>query len=256
MSRVYNHKKSPLPSHVQSMKLNNQTLFHQKDSLLPSVCDLRNLFKSYNISALDQGQLGSCVANAFSNAFKFLLNVEAVVVYQPSRLYLYYISRVFIDGQQQSADSGTLLSSLVEAVNQYGSLSESLFPYDVNAFQTPPTKSQFSSAFTHNKINYVSVEQNLNSIKQLLCNKNVIACGISVYQSFEDASNGQIPMPSSTDTLLGGHCILIVGYTATSWIFLNSWGSSWGVLGYGFLPLQYLLSADLTSELYCVTFME
>lgn len=30
----------------------------------------------------------------------------------------------------------------------------------------------------------------------------------------------------------GGHAVLLVGFTETSWILQNSWGSSWGSNGY------------------------
>ena len=39
-------------------------------------------------------------------------------------------------------------------------------------------------------------------------------------------------------TFLGGHCILIVGYTPDSFIIRNSWGKSYGKNGYYEIPLS------------------
>lgn len=32
------------------------------------------------------------------------------------------------------------------------------------------------------------------------------------------------------------HAVLLVGYTRTHWIVKNSWGTSWGDNGYGYIP--------------------
>ncbi len=43
---------------------------------------------------------------------------------------------------------------------------------------------------------------------------------------------------------IGAHAIQIVGYTSNGYLkFKNSWGSSWGVKGYGFIQEDYLTKA-------------
>lgn len=34
------------------------------------------------------------------------------------------------------------------------------------------------------------------------------------------------------------HAVLLVGYTETHWIIKNSWGTSWGNGGYGYIPIN------------------
>lgn len=51
------------------------------------------------------------------------------------------------------------------------------------------------------------------------------------------------------DTVLGGHAIVCVGYDdgmrigdcSGAFLIRNSWGSSWGDGGYGYLPYDYVL---------------
>jgi C1A family cysteine protease len=80
--------------------------------------------------------------------------------------------------------------------------------------------------------------------------------GFTVYESIEQAStNGNIPFPCSTERVLGGHAVMAVGYddnlkiknnacgeeTKGAILIRNSWGTSWGAQGYGYLPYEYVL---------------
>ena len=51
-----------------------------------------------------------------------------------------------------------------------------------------------------------------------------------------------------TETLLGGHAVLCIGYDDNKkvWIMRNSWGMS----GYFTLPYAYLLNSTLSSDLW------
>src|SRR5471030_1020217 len=70
---------------------------------LPASADLRaGLPAPY-----DQGQLGSCTANALSGAFQYLLKSEKKRNFMPSRLFIYYNERV-LEGHA-GQDSGGML---------------------------------------------------------------------------------------------------------------------------------------------------
>jgi C1A family cysteine protease len=96
-------------------------------------------------------------------------------------------------------------------------------------------------------------------IKRALAAGYPIVFGISVYDSFESdavAKNGVVPMPKKTEKLLGGHAILMSGYTKSRVKFRNSWGESWALDGYGTLPLAYVLSTDLASDFWIAKIVE
>ena len=80
--------------------------------------------------------------------------------------------------------------------------------------------------------------------------------GFTVYDSISQANGtGRIPFPITTDRVAGGHAISAVGYdddmeikhagatapTKGALIIRNSWGTSWGDHGYGYLPYEYVL---------------
>ena len=83
---------------------------------------------------------------------------------------------------------------------------------------------------------YQNIAQTLPALKSCLASGLVAVIGISVYSSFESATvakTGIVPLPKPTESLLGGHAVLLVGYddVKSRWICMNSWGSTWGRLG-------------------------
>jgi C1A family cysteine protease len=53
--------------------------------------------------------------------------------------------------------------------------------------------------------------------------------------------DGIVPMVPVGDSLLGGHAVLVVGYSqAKGFIVRNSWGEGWGSGGYCFWAQEYL----------------
>ena len=66
---------------------------------LPPSTDLRT--KPYFPPVLDQGQIGSCTCNATASSVYFCLGKENIEQWFPSRLFLYYNTRVLIEHTEQ-----------------------------------------------------------------------------------------------------------------------------------------------------------
>ena len=66
--------------------------------------------------------------------------------------------------------------------------------------------------------------------------------------------NGQLEMPAATDTLMGGHAVLAVGYDDSTKRFtvLNSLGAAWGSKGYFTVPYGYLLDDKLSYDFWTI----
>jgi C1A family cysteine protease len=81
--------------------------------------------------------------------------------------------------------------------------------------------------------------------------------GFTCYESFEGekvAKTGILPMPGSSEKVVGGHAVLCVGYDDKARMFTirNSWGTSWGLKGYFKMPYSYLTNPRLASDLWTI----
>src|SRR5580692_7685401 len=70
----------------------------------------------------DQGQLGSCTANAIAGALEFEMLKQRLNAFTPSRLFIYYNERV-IEGTT-ATDSGALIRDGIKSVNSQGACPE------------------------------------------------------------------------------------------------------------------------------------
>jgi C1A family cysteine protease len=204
----------------------------------------------------NQGELGSCTANAIAGAYQFdEMKEKEKDQITPSRLFIYYNERV-IDGTV-SQDSGAQIKTSVESVTKYGTCSEQLWPYDISKFADKPPEECYKQAENHKCVSAKRVKQNLNDMKQCLIEGYPFVLGFVVYPNFESwetALTGKVSMPNLDDTPLGGHAVMVVGFNDNDKVFIvrNSWGEEWGDKGYFYMPYAYFTNPDLASDLWTV----
>lgn len=226
--------------------------FHSE---LPKHVDLRDT--GLMPPVLDQGRLGSCTANATSNALRYCLKKEKEVEFEPSRLYMYYYTRL-MEGNP-TEDTGCTIRDAMKEVHTYGVCKEVTWPYNISKFAMRPSNKATREAKLHTGVKYLAVRQNLNSIKQVLANGLPIVFGVDVYESFQSEEafrTGNIPMPDTyREELLGGHAILMMGYDDEKRLFYfeNSWGKAVGLDGYFTIPYDYVLDSTLASDFWVIT---
>ena len=242
--RVYNLKIERL----HESKLNH-LIFSKPINISKSV-DLRSKMPPiYN-----QGQLGSCTANALCG----LLAHENPKI-QGSRLFLYYNERILRN--TTTTDSGATLEDGVKSLIKNGICLENEWPYVINRFSVKPPVKCYTQALQNRVLqkNTRNIKNDLKCMKECLSNNLPFVVGILIYESFESqavANTGMVPMPNiKKENLLGGHAILCVGYNDALkvWIMRNSWGTNWGAAGYFYLPYAYLLSPNLSSDLWTIS---
>lgn len=234
---------------------------------LPPRFDLREFGKS---PIYDQGNLGSCVANAVAGAIEFAMSqrpndpkvsdfVEAKRVFEPNRLFIYYGAREIIG--LTGEDSGCHIRDAMKVVYNQGAPRETGWKYSDagDKFSKRPPKAIYKSAPYHKITSYKSVPVEVNAIKAALAEKLPVIFGVAVFNSFFANSNGNIPMPGFNEQMLGGHAMRAMDWddSTQTFGFDNSWGTSWGTNGRGRIPYQYLgnprLGADywiLEDQLY------
>lgn len=235
-------------------KKDKRDLIYRPQINLNSVPQAVNL-RSDMPTIYDQGQLGSCTANAIAAALDYQRVRQAEHLIYPSRLFIYYNERK--STKTTKTDSGATIRESVKAVKGYGACPETEWPYVISKFTDKPVKQAYTEALSYEDLLYQKVNQTQGDMQSCLAEGQPFVIGINVYESFEStevANNGQVPMPAKGEKLLGGHALLVVGYEANGdWIFRNSWGESWGDRGYGYFPQEYLLDSKLSSDFWTLT---
>jgi C1A family cysteine protease len=217
---------------------------------VPSVVDWSSILPP----CYEQSQLGSCTANAIAGAIQFLQAVQKEPLVMPSRLFIYYNERV-MEGTVDS-DAGAEIMDGIKSVNKQGVCPESEWPYDESALTTQPSPACYTDASKELVLLYQSVDNTvLAALFEALVLGPVVG-GFSVYDSFESdavAASGIVPMPNlATESVQGGHAILVCGYDQTSLTFKcrNSWSPAWGMDGYFTIPFAYFVDPDLASDFF------
>jgi len=203
----------------------------------------------------DQGQLGSCTANAIAAALEFDQMKEKQQVFMPSRLFIYYNERV-MEGTVNE-DSGAQIRDGIKSVAQQGDCPETLWPYDITKFAVKPPAQCYQQALKFKALQYQRLSQILNQLKGCLASGYPFVFGFTVYSSFESqqvAQTGHAPMPSPPEASVGGHAVMAVGYDdSQNWFIVrNSWGVGWGMQGYFTLPYAYLLEQNLANDFWTI----
>jgi C1A family cysteine protease len=207
---------------------------------LPRVVDLRPQCPP----VYDQGELGSCTANAIAAALQFDAMRQGLPSAPSSRLFIYFNER---DAEGTTAyDSGAQIRDGIKSVVKQGDCPESEWPYDVSQFATRPPQACYDDAVKHLALSYEAVDQDLNAMRACLAAGFPFVFGFTVYQSFEServAQSGVVPMPGWFDRPVGGHAVTAVGYNDANSYFCvrNSWGPDWGDQGYFYFPYAYML---------------
>ena len=210
----------------------------------------------------DQGQLGSCTANAGVGMVEYFERRAFGKHVDASRLFLYKATRNLM---MQKGDSGAFLRTAMGALVLFGVPPEEYWPYNIANFDKEPTAFCYAFAQNYQAISYYRLDPPGTTPAQLLLQiKTNLAAGLpsmfgfTVYSSISQAGNddGKIPYPTKGEKIEGGHAIVVAGYddtmkiknaivggveTTGAFLIRNSWGADWGQNGYGWLPYEYVL---------------
>ncbi len=193
----------------------------------------------------DQGSIGSCTANSSLEAMGFLYTKYDKTDPQLSRLFTYYYSRK-MEGTPPTEDSGCQIRDVMKCLSVYGSCLEATWPYldDGKDYAVEPPHPAYMEAQKHKLLLYyrcptlatikASIAQGFPAVGGFECPANMF--------TDECARTGVIKYPTPSEQFEGGHAVLFVAYdNATGLLkFQNSWGTSWGDKGFGYLPFAFV----------------
>lgn len=208
----------------------------------------------------NQGDLGSCTANALGGAFQFEQKKQSKADFIPSRLFIYYNERE-IEGTINQ-DAGAQIRNGIKTMVGKGVCPETLWPYKECKFKKKPDPNCYTVALENQVIEYLRISPHtLYEVKHCLADGYPISFGFMLYESFMSdyvARTGNATMPKSGEQCMGGHAVLAVGYDDKKQALLvrNSWGTSWGDKGYFWLPYGYVDSPTLSADYWTIRLVE
>jgi C1A family cysteine protease len=272
-------KTSPQQKNNLEFPLNNK-IRQQIQALEKQECSNKSIFLSlpefvdlsYWCSPVeDQGLLNSCTAHAGVALMEYAEKKIADSYTDASPLFLYRVTRNLM---QREGDSGASVRDTIKAMVAFGVCPEEHWPYNENKLDEEPTAFCYSFAENYKTIKYFRLDYGqispytlLFQVKVLLASEIPCIFGFTLYNSVYDEVNtlrGHIPLPNKRSKVIGGHTVVAVGYhdskiienenrepSKGALLIRNSWGTSWGQGGYGWLPYDYIMEG-LTADWWSI----
>ncbi|MGQ9689000.1 MAG: C1 family peptidase [Desulfobaccales bacterium] len=217
---------------------------------LPAAVDLRPWCSPVE----DQEDLGSCTANAGVGLLEYFQRRAFGKHLDASRLFLYKVTRNLLGWK---GDQGAYLRTTMKALVLFGVPPESYWPYKIKDFDKEPPAFCYAFAQGYQTTKYYRLDppgqgtaETLAALKKNLAAGLPAMFGFTVYSSIPGSGDGkgEIPFPGPGDGVEGGHAVVAVGYDdkkkigkdTGALLIRNSWGTEWGMAGYGWLPYSYV----------------
>lgn len=262
--------------HIEVTKILGKLNIPKKLSAPPSQMDLRQWCSPIE----DQGSLGSCTANAAVGIVEYFENRGFSKYIEGSRLFVYKTTRNLMG---VTGDTGAFIRTTMQSLTLCGVPDEKFWPYTDKTqpgtgqdryFDLEPTAFVYALADNYEAVKYFRHDtigktpaQILESVKKWIVMYIPSMFGFYVFPSYTQSDvPGAFPYPSQGERAIGGHAVVAVGYddgkkiknlrngkiTTGAILIRNSWGTSWGDKGYGWLPYDYILNG-LASDFWSLT---
>lgn len=211
---------------------------------LPSSCDISSIVPLPG----DQGILKSCTSWAFVYAALSAKEVQKrgwtprldTHIFSPSHVHNSIV---------QGNDRATYYDEVINYFSTYGASTVKYFAISDTNCAPQPNDIQLQNASLY-KGTTCGVASGISAIKQELCNGNVVVLAIREFYDFINLSWSNQIYDSVYGDSQGNHSIALVGYDDTkgsngAFRFINSWGTNWGLNGYGWISYNLVTSSTV-----------
>ncbi|WP_228566887.1 C1 family peptidase [Nocardia sp. SYP-A9097] len=208
----------------------------EPEAFAPEV-DWRNHNGNHVTSVKDQKHCGSCVS------FCCTAVVESMASIEHSQLLDLSEADSHFNSSHGPSCGGWNANGCMEQIKQRGVVGDTALPY-MNAFDNPPQTDPANGLWkpyqrptpnrpaTQVSITSHGLVTDITARKNYLSQVGPCAASFDVYDDFYSYGSGVYHHVSGT--LLGGHCVEVIGYSEAEqcWIAKNSWGTGWGMSGF------------------------
>lgn len=207
----------------------------------------------------DQGQTGSCVGWATADSvlrWHFVKKGSVAKTDLLSPRFTWMASKETDEFSSRPTTfielDGTSLKAALDVSRNFGSVQDAVLPIASGQLYQGDARTFYAVASQLRVASYINLGRNPQEWRQWIANNGPILTRLDVDQTWMNASstNGKLAkyMPGTGQ---GGHAVAIVGYTPTTFIVRNSWGTIWGDAGFAHASNDYALNAF--TEAYGVT---
>lgn len=188
----------------------------------------------------NQGGQGSCVGWAVAYAVKTYH--ERIERGWPLTDNRHVMSPAYVYNQIKVPGGGAYFVDAFTLLVDQGVSSWAQMPYDPLDDRTQPSNRARAEAANYKIADWGTVLRNTHAvfvqeIKRHLVAGNPVLIGIPVYPDFDNLSESNPVYDEDGGTSRGAHAVVIVGYDDRRQAFkiANSWGTDWGIGGYGWI---------------------
>ncbi len=194
-----------------------------------------------------QGTQGSCTAWAVGYALAS--SQEGLKRGWSMNTNTHWFSPAFVYNQLCADNvSGINISDAMTLIIEQGICPLTYFSYSDTDWTTQPTAIQSAAASLYKPSSLATIS-GLDMIKYFLSNGNGVIIGINVYPDFDNINSTNQIYDTVSGTSRGAHAICLIGYDDSmgngAFKFINSWGTEWGLNGYGWIAYDLALNADV-----------
>ncbi|MCI8554180.1 MAG: hypothetical protein HFJ80_04460 [Clostridiales bacterium] len=215
----------------------------QSRAALPPTVDMTSQFPTPG----NQGSQGSCTAWAVAYALKSYQEKQDHSWAGGTRLTTFCPAYVY-NQMNGGENRGTSISGAMKLIYEQGVCTYNSMSYNENDWTTQPSQAARREAARYRAISYGTV-RGTEAIKKRLAQGDGVVIQIPVYPDFDNLNSSNPIYNDLSGKDRGSHAVCLIGYDDSKKAFklINSWGTSWGLGGYGYI------SYDLVTTGYVMT---